>query len=59
MLGLVDSDEEEYARAAPLTEEEKVDSRDNPVYIKNIIGDTKKTQYFLQDKDRNMHTVFV
>ena len=43
MLGLVDSDEEEYARAAPLTEEEKVDSRDNPVYIKNIIGDTKKT----------------
>ena len=59
MLGLFDSDEDENTRAGPLKEEDKVDSRENQVYIKNIIGDSRKTQYFLQDKDRNMHNVYV
>ena len=59
MLGLFDSDEDESTVARPLKEEEKLDSRENQVYIKNIIGDSRKTQYFLQDRDRNMHNVYV
>ena len=43
MLGLFDSDEDENTRAGPLKEEDKVDSRENQVYIKNIIGDSRKT----------------